>query len=350
MIALKCLFSEKEYDILLTILLSFKGEISVKRFYMKAIRFLSMIPAIVFVIISLAACQPEKNQAEPAAQIETTTAAEKSNIYDMENYESDEVFDFVKVNQGGKYDEFCTTYQFNYLSDGLKIEGYLSIPISVEKTQAPGKCVMFNHGGNRDFGKLENNTLAPICAVTGRIVVASQYRGCGGSEGEDHFGGDDLNDVIKLIDLCEKHFSFVDMDDFCVIGSSRGGVMTYPAARKDSRIKRIIALSALCDLFEAYEVRDDMKPVLKETIGFTPEEKPEEYKKRSAVYWADEITIPVLMFHAKQDKQVPYSQAENLYEKLKDNTDCTLITYDDDLHGIVHEKDYQTIRDWLNQS
>ena len=97
-----------------------------KRIYMKAIRFLSVISAIVFVIISLTACQPEKNnQAEPTAQIETTNAAEKSNIYDMENYESDEVFDFVKVNQGGKYDEFCTTYQFNYLSDGLKIEGCL---------------------------------------------------------------------------------------------------------------------------------------------------------------------------------------------------------------------------------
>ena len=267
----------------------------------------------------------------------------------MENYENSEVFGFVKVNQGGKYDGFCTTYKFNYLSDGLKIEGYLSIPLSVEKTQKPGKCVMFNHGGNRDYGKLENNTLAPICAVCDRIVIASQYRGCGGSEGEDHFGGDDLNDVIKLIDLCEKHFSFIDMDDFCVAGSSRGGVMTYPAARKDSRIKRIIALSALCDLFEAYEDRDDMKTVLKETIGFTPEEKPEEYKERSAVYWADEIKIPVLMFHAKQDKQVPYSQAEKLYEKLKDNTDCTFITYDDDIHGIVHEKDYQTMRNWLNQ-
>ena len=280
---------------------------------------------------------------------ETAVATEETNIYDMENYENNEVFGFVKVNQGGKYDGFCTTYKFNYLSDGLKIEGYLSIPLSVEKTQKPGKCVMFNHGGNRDYGKLENNTLAPICAVCDRIVIASQYRGCGGSEGEDHFGGDDLNDVIKLIDLCEKHFSFIDMDDFCVAGSSRGGVMTYPAARKDSRIKRIIALSALCDLFEAYEVRDDMKTVLKETIGFTPEEKPEEYKERSAVYWADEIKIPVLIFHAKQDKQVPYSQAEKLYEKLKDNTDCTFIIYDDDIHGIVHEKDYQTIRDWLNQ-
>ena len=275
---------------------------------MKTARLFSILLTVAFVIMSFTACQPEKNdQAEPAAQTETTTATEEINIYDMENYKSSEVFDFVKVYQGGKYDDLCTTYQFNYLSDGLKIEGYLCIPLSAEKTQKPSKCVMFNHGGNRQFGKLENNSLAPICAVCDRIVVASQFRGCGASEGEDHFGGDDLNDVIKLIDLCENTFSFIDMDDFCVIGASRGGVMTYPAARKDSRIKRIIALGAVCDLFESYEARDDMKKVLKETIGFTPEEKPEEYKKRSAVYWADEIKIPVLMIHAKQDKQVSYS-------------------------------------------
>ena len=317
---------------------------------MKISRIISILLATALVIISLAACQPEKSsQAESAAQTEATTAAEETNIYDMENYKSSEVFDILKVNQGGKYDEICTTYKFNYLSDGLKIEGYLSIPLSLEKAQKPGKCVMYNHGGNRQMGNLENYTTAPICSVCDRIVVASQYRGCGASEGEDHFGGDDLNDVIKLIDLCEKHFSFIDMDDFCVIGASRGGVMTYPAARKDSRIKRIIALSAECDLFEAYEARDDMKTVLEETIGYTPEEKPEEYEKRPAVYWADEIKIPVLMFHAKQDKQVPYSQAENLYTKLKDSTDCTLITYDDDSHSEVKPEDYQTIRDWLNQ-
>ena len=317
---------------------------------MKTARLFSILLTVAFVIMSFTACQPEKNdQGEPAAQTETTTATEEINIYDMENYKSSEVFDFVKVYQGGKYDDLCTTYQFNYLSDGLKIEGYLCIPLSAEKTQKPSKCVMFNHGGNRQFGKLESNMLAPICAVCDRIVVASQFRGCGTSEGEDHFGGDDLNDVIKLIDLCENTFSFIDMDDFCVIGASRGGVMTYPAARKDSRIKRIIALGAVCDLFESYEARDDMKKVLKETIGFTPEEKPEEYKKRSAVYWADEIKIPVLMFHAKQDKQVPYSQAENLYAKLKDSTDCTFITYEDDSHSDVKPEDYQTIRDWLNQ-
>ena len=312
-------------------------------------RIISIVMTVILTALTFSACGESSSGNKQESVTETTTATEENNIYDMENYESSEAFDFVKVNQGGEFDEICTTYKFNYLSDGLKIEGYLSIPLSVEKTQKPGKCIMFNYGGNRQLGKLDNDTLAPICTVCDRIIVASQYRGCGASEGEDHFGGDDLNDVIKLIDLCERLFSFIDMDDFCVMGASRGGVMTYPAARKDSRIKRIIALSAVCDLFESYEARDDMKTVLKETLGSTPEESPVEYEKRSAVYWADEIKVPVLMFHAKLDRQVPYSQAENLYAKLKDSTDCTLITYDDDSHAVVKPEDYQTICEWLNQ-
>ena len=311
---------------------------------MKTKKLVCALLASTLVLLSLSACQPAK-----PGQTETTSSAQSSDIYHIEDYESSEVFDIAKVNLSEALSDICTSYRFTYLSDGLKINGYISVPNSLAETQKPGKCVLFNRGGNRNFGKLENDTTANICAVCGRIVVASQYRGGGGSEGADQFGGDDLHDVIKLIDLCENNFSFIDMDDFCAAGASRGGVMTYPVARQDKRIKRIIALSAESDLFEAYESRDDMKTVLKETIGCTPDENPEEYKKRSAVYWADEIEVPVLIFHSRQDKRVSYKQAEDLYAKLKDSTDCTFITYEDDSHAIVHDKDYSTIRNWLNQ-
>ena len=55
----------------------------------------------------------------------------------------------------------------------------------------------------------------------------------------------------------------------------------------------------------------------------------------------------MLMFHSRNDDKVSYSQAEALYEKLKDVTDCTLITYDDDSHGTIREQDYQTVCNWL---
>ena len=313
---------------------------------MKMKRPIGIVLAILLVLFSLTACQSESTV--PTDNTGTTTA-ETSDIYRFEDYASNEVFDIVKVNLSEELASKCTSYRFTYLSDGLKINAYISIPNAMAQTQRPGKCLMYNHGGNRDYGKLETETTAHACTLCDRIVIASQYRGCGGSEGIDQFGGDDLHDVIKLIDLCENRFSFIDMDDFCVLGASRGGVMTFPAARQDSRIKRIIALSAVTDLVDCYESRDEyMRNVLLETIGSTPQENPEEYQKRSAVYWADEINVPVLFIHSREDQRVSYRQAEELYNKLKDHTDCRFISHDDDYHAVPQQDDIAAIREWLN--
>ncbi|MDO4748070.1 MAG: prolyl oligopeptidase family serine peptidase, partial [Eubacteriales bacterium] len=116
--------------------------------------------------------------------------------------------------------------------------------------------------GNSKIGLLRDEDTAQICCATNRIVIASQYRGADGKTGIDQFGGADLNDVIKLIDLCEYTFDFVDMNDLCIVGVSRGGMMSYMTARQDERVKGIIAISAVSDLFQAYDDRDDMKTIL----------------------------------------------------------------------------------------
>ena len=75
---------------------------------------------------------------------------------------------------------------------------------------------------------------------------------------------------------------------------------------------------------------------------------PEAYEKRSAVCWADEIQIPVLIIHSKGDTQAHFdTQAQAIYDNLKDSTDCTFITYEDDLHGFHQDKDPAIIREWL---
>ena len=91
-----------------------------------------------------------------------------------------------------------------------------------------------------------------------------------------------------------------------------------------------------------------MKQVLRDCIGGSPEELPEEYKKRSAVYWADEITVPVLLIHSKGDTKVSFAQAQKMYELLKDHTDCTFVTYDDDLHEF-HQEDIPKIIEFLEK-
>ena len=272
----------------------------------------------------------------------------EGNIYEFEKYENSEILDIEKIALSPDFAKKCTTYKFNFMSDSVKVKAYISIPVSHVNSDKPGKCILFCRGGNSDLGQLDESWTSNICTACGRISVAAEYRGTPGVQGEDQFGGEELNDIIKLIDLCEKHFEFIDMDDFCVAGVSRGGMMTYMSARRDNRIKRIISVSGVSDLFLAYEERDDMKQVLKNHIGYTPQENPEEYEKRSATYWADEIRIPVLVIHCKKDQMVSYNQAEIMYEKLKDHTDCTFISHDDDTHG-PHPEDLITIKEWLEK-
>ena len=302
----------------------------------------AVLLSVLFLLLSFSACgSPEQPEQETQPSEVTPTG-----IYCLEDYEDAEVFDFEKVELSEALAETCLSYKFTYISDGYRIIGYISLPLEAVASQKPCKAVIYNRGGNSQIGTLEKDTTANVCSVCGRIVIASQYRGAGGSQGTDEFGGDDVNDVIKLIDLCEDRFRFVDMDDLCVAGISRGGMMTYLTARGDSRVKRIVAVSAVSDLTKAYGEREDMQDLLYNCIGFTPQENPAEYEKRSAICWADEIKVPVLMIHSRGDQKVSYEQAQALYEKLKDTTECHLITYDDDLHDF-HFEDRAIIREWL---
>ena len=270
-----------------------------------------------------------------------------ADMVDFEQYESDDITDIEQVVLSGTLAERCVTYRFSYVSDANSIGAYISIPKALIDSGEKGKCILYNRGGNSNIGFLEDDTTARVCAATDRIVVASQYRGVNGKGSRDEFGGKDVNDVIKLIDLCETRFSFVDMDDFCTCGVSRGGMMTYLAAARDDRIKRIISISGVCDLTACYNDREDMRDILEYSIGGTPDDLPEEYESRSAVCWPERITVPVLMIHSKGDVQVSFSQAEELSQLFEDNgIDCTFIVHDDDVHG-PHTEDAAMIREWL---
>lgn len=267
--------------------------------------------------------------------------------YNFLNYSNGEIKDIEQIALDSSLSEFCVSYKFTYISDNNNVKGYISIPLSCIQNEKPAKCILYNRGGNFRIGLLEDDDTAKICQQTNRIVIASQYRGSDDGTGIDEFGGADVNDVIKLIDFSES-FPFVDMTDYCTIGVSRGGMMSYISAKNDSRIKKVIAVSAVSDLIESFNEREDMKNILANCIGATPEVRPDEYESRSAIYWYDKIKVPTLIIHSKNDERVSFSQAETLYNKLKKNgTKCKFISYDDNIHGF-HTEDKDVILSWLD--
>ena len=242
--------------------------------------------------------------------------------------------------------EKVATYKVKYKSDDCEVVSYLSIPNACLENKEAYSCVIYNRGGNRYYGANNPKLIANMAEGLDKVVFASQYRGVDGGTGKEEFGGADVNDVIKLIDLCEE-FSFVNMENLYMMGESRGGMMTYQAIRQDDRIKKAVVGSGVADLFTTYEYRPDMRgTVLIPLIGGTPELLPEEYEKRSATYWADELKCPVLIIHSKLDPRVSYEEAEKMVQCLEDaGMEYKFVSYEDDVHGF-HKEDVKIIKEW----
>ncbi len=250
-----------------------------------------------------------------------------------------------------KYLETIDIYDITYLSDGLKVKGYLIKP----KKEGNYPCIIYNRGGNRDFGSL-NLTKAIYklgqLSKEGYIVIASQYRGNEGGEGQEEFGGKDVNDVINLIDVL-KEIPQADTTRIGMYGWSRGGMMTYLALTKTNKIKAAVVGGAPSN--KTIIDRPEMEThVYAELIPNYWKNKETELKKRSAVYFADKFpkNVPILMLHGNADWRVKPEQSLNLaLEFEKHRIPYKLIMFEGGDHGInEHWKEVDSqVLNWFDK-
>jgi dipeptidyl aminopeptidase/acylaminoacyl peptidase len=246
-----------------------------------------------------------------------------------------------------------TIKRITYLSDGLKVKGYLVMPAHVE-----GKlpCVIFNRGGNRDFGAL-NDMMAVFrlgsIAARGYIVVASQYRGTAGGEGHEEFGGADVNDVLHLLPLLES-LPQADPTRIGMYGWSRGGLMTYLALARTDRIRAAVIGGGLTDLASSIAERPDMETeVYSQLVPRWSTERQAAIDARSPVRWAAKLnkTTPLLLLHGGADWRVSPRQALRMADALLEaRQPFRLVLFEGGDHGIFEhaaERDRLAL-DWLD--
>ena len=173
-------------------------------------------------------------------------------------------------------------------------------------------------------------------ATEGFIIAAPMYRQSDGGEGRDEMGGADVNDLMNVVPLA-KRLGFIDMNNLFMYGESRGGMMTYLAIKRDFPMNAAAVFGALTDL----------EPVL----GFYPAtmlkqfwpdldtRKVEIIKARSAIYWPEQLDVPLLIMHGGLDK-LPASQSLALAQQLqKSGKTYELTIYAEDNHYLKRNQD-----------
>lgn len=248
------------------------------------------------------------------------------------------------------YRRFCADYgalndvevsRIVYESDGLNVTGIMAVARNAQIGAHP--AVLYNRGGNREFGKLTvyhvMRLMVPL-ARAGYLVFASNYRGNDGGEGKEEFGGADVNDVLALLAIAQSHTAYDGTNSF-MVGHSRGGMMTYGAMKRGAAIQAAVSIAAPSDLFASEADRPEMKRgVHDQLIPGDAETRVAAYEARSAVFWPEKLNRPLLLLHGDADERVDVSHSVRLAEKLAESGKVhELVIYPGGKHALVRQWD-----------
>ena len=243
--------------------------------------------------------------------------------------------------------EDIITYQVLYTVDDCTVSAFISMPKDYQTKDYP--LVICNRGGNGNFSALNAEAVAIYTQAMHCIIIASNYRETTPGTGFDEFGGKDINDVVFWMDMIPK-LEFVAQDSVYMIGESRGGMQTCLALLNDNNnlIKAAACVSGVYDVADLYNSRTDMQEMLVRRIGGTPEQCPEEYQKRSAIHFVEQINTPLIIIHSTGDTSVPYAQAQEFVEALETNGKTVeFITREDNYHSITSSDELVNIFEQL---
>lgn len=278
-------------------------------------------------------------------------------------------------------------FQITYLSNDLRVKGYLCLPVNcnvtaeqiqawleqyygcsdlpvqhmacrwdqhaapIDLANSKWPIFMYCRGGIGKVGSVKLNWLEQFASYN-HVVFAPAYRGNEGGEGRDEFGGADQEDVHAACRMLQQ-LPFTDELQFTIMGFSRGSINAAREAAEYEGISRLILWGGVSDLTRTYEERVDLRRMLKRVVGGHPTKLPESYALRSPIQLVSYITCPVLIMHGTDDQQVDYHHGLDMYLQLKQQGhDVTMHTYQGYGHHLPESEHRQAIAEmfaWIQQ-
>jgi dipeptidyl aminopeptidase/acylaminoacyl peptidase len=226
-------------------------------------------------------------------------------------------------------------WRIRYGSDGLAVVGYLWKPRDVAGKQLP--LMIFLRGGNRDFGAVSPWMYFGFYKylAEGFVVLAPQYRGVDGGEGQEEFGGAEVRDVLNLLPLA-RALGYVDLDNVFLQGWSRGSMEAFLALKAGMTANAVAVGGTVADLEQEIRERPMMETVVAELAPGYAERPQEVLRERSVLHWPEKISAPLLLLHGGADWRADPAHTLALAQKLQGlGKPYELIIYAGDDHGLT---------------
>ena len=202
-----------------------------------------------------------------------------------------------------------------YPSDGLEVVAFVYRP-SATRDRLP--VIVYNRGSwIRQNAAPELLVTFHRLADAGFLVVAPMYRGSEGAPGRDEVGGADLADLVNIRPVIAS-LAYADTANTFLYGASRGGMMTLQALRDGFPARAAAVFGAFTDLDQLLKEDSESAAAARQLWPDYEANRIAIADRRSALRWADRITVPLLIMHGGDDTLNPVHSLQ-LADKLQRN-------------------------------
>jgi dipeptidyl aminopeptidase/acylaminoacyl peptidase len=232
-------------------------------------------------------------------------------------------------------------------SDGLEIEGILTVPAGYERGERP--LLLHIHGGPAGVFTNTFSTRNHVWAGLGYVQLSPNVRGSSGYSDEllrgnmNDLGGGDYQDLMTGVDEVVR-MGIADPDQLGLRGWSYGGILGGWTITQTDRFKGASVGAMVSDWTSEYGPGFNHDVSLW-YIGGTPWENPEAWRERSSLTHVANITTPTLILHGMNDRTDTEQQSMMFFQALRDQgKDTRYVRFPREPHGF-REPRHQRTRD-----
>lgn len=127
-------------------------------------------------------------------------------------------------------------------------------------------------------------------------------------------------------------------------------MMTYLALEAGAGVRAAAVIGAPADLEAGLARRPEMDEVYRDAIRDYATQKSARLRERSAIHWAEKLTVPILLMHGSADWRVSPEDSKALARKLTAlGRPHELVVYSDDDHPLTKNAAdaFQRMLDWF---
>jgi dipeptidyl aminopeptidase/acylaminoacyl peptidase len=229
----------------------------------------------------------------------------------------------------------AATERIQWQSDGVSIEGLLSLPPAARRGKVP--LIVEVHGGPTSAFADGWEPFVDFLVAQGWAVLRPNPRGStnyGASFAaavKDDLGGCDFRDIMAGVDAVLGRFP-IDAGRLALVGYSYGGEMAGFVEGKTTRFRAIVSGAPVIDQFSEYGTEDDSW--YDRWYFGKPWERPAQALRQSPLTLVSHAATPFLLLQGEADATDPLGQSQEMYRALRQvGVPVELVQYPREDHG-----------------